>query len=68
VELFVKDQEVWPYWRRCVTGVGFEVSLMLAIPSVLFCLKLMDQLWLQKYASLSAAVFRTIMAMNSTIF
>ena len=25
---------VWPYWRRCVTRVGFEISDVHAKPSV----------------------------------
>jgi hypothetical protein len=42
VELFGKDKEVWLCWRRCVTGVGFEVS---GFPLVLFlCLTLVNQM------------------------
>lgn len=33
VELLGKDQETWPCWKECLTGVGLEVSKVQTIPS-----------------------------------
>jgi hypothetical protein len=43
MELFGKDEEVWPCWRRCVTGgqaLRFQKPLTFLVPFYLMLIKM----------------------------
>lgn len=47
VELFGKDWEVWPYWRKYATGAGFAISRIAPFPG---CRLSAASLWMVKWS------------------
>jgi hypothetical protein len=72
VELFGKDQEVWPYLRRSVTVGDLKVFKPMLFPISSLCLLLVDQYVSSQFlfqclpTCLPASMLPAMMAMDST--